>query len=139
MISIRAAKISDFYGIVPDPQGLQACGAYFNSSIFSWTGLADDQIACMWGLISPSILSESAYLWLLTSPLIDEHKFAFVRHSQLVLRSILEDFPVITGHVLADQERSKKWLSWLGVTFKPSIDHGQTRLIPFELRRAISG
>ena len=139
MITVRKAKIGDFHGIVPDPAGLQACGAYFNSSLFAWTGLVDDRIACIWGLVAPSILSDSAYLWLLTSDLVDEHKFTFVRHSQMILKSMLEDFPLITGHVLADQERSKKWLKWLGVIFKPSIDAGQTRLIPFELRRAISG
>lgn len=139
MISIRPAKLSDFQNIIQGRDALLACGAYFNASLFSWTGLVDEKIACVWGLVAPSILSESAYLWLLTSDLIEEHKFTFVRHSQLVLPGMLEDFPLISGHVLADQARSKKWLKWLGVTFGPAIDRGQTRLIPFELRRASGG
>lgn len=140
-VEIRKARAEDFFGLAIDPIGLQACNAYLSASVFAWTGLMEDRIACIWGLVSPTILSESAYLWLLTTPEVDEHKFIFVRHSQLILERMLEDFPLITGHVLSDQPMSKKWLKWLGVTFLPTITgyDGVIRLTPFELRRALRG
>jgi hypothetical protein len=92
----------------------------------------------MWGLIAPTIFSEQAYLWLITTDLVDEHKFTFVRHSQMVIRGMLEQFPLIVGHVLWEQSRSKKWLKLLGVKFGRPIE-GKTRIVPFELRRSYIG
>ena len=101
-------------------------------SIMSWTGLVENKVACVWGIISPTILSDSAYLWLLTTDLVDEHPFLFVRHSQMVVEKLLEDFPCIKGHVVAGETRSIRWLKWLG--FK--LGHQEGGLIDFERRRA---
>jgi hypothetical protein len=139
-VEIRKALEEDFNGILNDPTSIMVCGAYLRASVTAWTGLIHPSgIACIWGLVSPTVLSDSAYLWLLTTPVVDDHKFTFVRHSQLVLDRMLEDFPTIVGHVLADQTRSKRWLKWLGVTFEPSIQAGSTHLTPFKLRRALRG
>src|SRR6516162_542832 len=40
-----------------------------------WVGMHDDQVACVWGLSSPTTISNKAYLWLLTTDLVDKHKF----------------------------------------------------------------
>lgn len=134
---IRHARKEDFYGVTMNAKELQSCYAYLKASAFAWTGLINKEIACVWGLVPPTILSDSAYLWLLTTPVVDEHRFTFVRHSQMVIEGLFEQFPIITGHVLADHTRSKRWLKWLGVKFMPAV--GEGRLIPFELRRAARG
>jgi hypothetical protein len=138
-IEIRKTRAEDFLNLGYDAEQLGACHAYLSNSLHAWTGVIEDKIACVWGLIPPSILSDNAYLWLLTTDVVDEHRFTFIRHSQMVVQIMLEDFPTIVGHVLADHERSKRWLKWLGVTFKPSIEAGPTRIVPFELRRALRG
>ena len=134
-VDIRPAKKEDLSGLNMNEQGLRSCRAYLNASVFAWTGLVDGQIVCIWGLVPPTLLSDSAYLWLITTPVVEDHKFAFVRHSQIILNGMLDSFPLIVGHVLADQPQSKKWLKWLGVKFMPA----EGRLIPFELRRASCG
>jgi hypothetical protein len=139
VIEIRKARAEDFTGLVQDPDALRACYNYLNASVTAWTGMIDGGLACIWGLVPPTILSDTAYLWLYTTPVLDQHKFTFVRHSQLMIEKMLEDFPVIVGHVLAGQERSKRWLKWLGVTFKPIEARGHVRLVPFELRRTLRG
>jgi len=83
-----------------------------------WLGMHDGKVACMWGLAPPTVISDRAYLWLLTTDLVEEHKFLFVRHSQVAVESALERYPVIVGHVEVGNTAAKRWLSrWLGAKF----------------------
>lgn len=145
-VEIRPAKAMDIERILlrsvdgKKPGAMVITRRYFESSLFAWTGLIDGKLACIWGLIAPTIFSEKAYLWLITTDLIDDHKFIFIRHSQMVISGMLDQFPVIAGHVLWEQSRSKKWLKWLGVRFGQPIEGSQNaRIVPFELRRADIG
>lgn len=79
-------------------------------------GYVDDKLACMWGLIPPSLLSETAYLWLLSTDLVQEHKFLFVRHSQRWIEETLIRYPVIVGDMI-DNPSTRAWLRWLGAEF----------------------
>lgn len=89
-------------------------------------GYVDDEVACMWGLIPPTLLSQTAYLWLLTTDLVDAHRFLFVRHSQRWLEETLKVYPVIVGSVAIDNHSARKWLSWLGAQFS-TPDRGMIR------------
>lgn len=62
----------------------------FDMSTSIWIGLIDDHLACIWGLIPPTLMSNQAYLWLYTTDVIKEHQFILVRHSQLVMEEILK-------------------------------------------------
>ena len=56
-----------------------------------WFGMVDDQVAAVWGLVTPSLISnQRAYLWLLTTDLVEQHKFIFIRRSQLFVEEALE-------------------------------------------------
>lgn len=96
-----------------------------------WAGFHDNQFACMWGLIPPTLLSTSAYLWLVVGELVEEHKFIFVRQSQLEVAKMLEIFPEIVGHCDVRHERSMQWLKWLGAKF----DYSQGPACPFTITR----
>ena len=98
----------------------------------AFSGFINDEIACIWGIHARTILNDSVYLWLLTTKLIEEHPFVFVRHSQIVARELLETYSKINGWVLKNNELSIKWLQWLGCTF---IDE-EPGILGFELRRA---
>jgi hypothetical protein len=120
-VQISAADKVDLKGVVKRSAQANTPGAaailkdYLRRSIYAWTGLIDGDVACIWGLIAPTILSDKAYLWLLTTDLVDEHQFIFVRHSQLQVQEMLKEFPTIVGHVKVKDERAKRWLRWLGV------------------------
>lgn len=103
---------------------------FIQRSILHYVGTVDGKTACMFGLIAPSLMSSQAYLWLLTTDLVDEHQFIFVRRSQLVIKQLLKDFPVIVGHVAPDNERGKRWLRWLGAEIG-SPEHGR---MPFTIK-----
>lgn len=88
----------------------------------TWIGTVNGQMACVWGLIPPSLLSEKAYLWLYTTKLIEEHKFLFVRHSQRWMEQALLQYPEIIGFTKVGNDRAIRWLKWLGGEISPEVD-----------------
>lgn len=99
-------------------------------SVVIWTGLIDGQLACIWGVIPPTLMSTQAYLWLYTTDIIKEHQFTLVRHSQLVIEEILKDYPSIVGHATMGSSKSIRWLKWLGAKF----GEPQGTMIPFRIK-----
>jgi hypothetical protein len=84
-------------------------------------GLVDGKVACAWGLIPPTVLSNTAYLWLLTTDIIVEHKFLFIRHSQRYIEEALKRYPTIIGDVVGYNPSAKRWIRWLGGEFGPIV------------------
>lgn len=97
-----------------------------------WKGIVNDRLLCVWGLIPPTLLSDQAYLWLITTEAAAEHEFVLVRQSQIEIKKMLTKYPRIVGHCEATSPRSIRWLKWLGAVFGDPVD----RLIPFVIRRA---
>ncbi len=85
-----------------------------------WTGFVNEEPACMWGLAPPTLLSDSAYLWLITTELVKDHQFPFVRHSQIEMEKMLQAYPLIVGHCDLRHPNSVRWLKWLGAVFDTS-------------------
>jgi hypothetical protein len=89
----------------------------FDESRSVYAGLIDDRIVGVWGIKAGTLLSRSAMIWLLTTKLIEEHPLVFVRHSQIELKKLEEEFSIVWGYVWANYSLSVKWLHWLGFTF----------------------
>ena len=96
-----------------------------------WLGMVDDKVACIWGLAPGSSISNRAYLWLLTTDIVTEHKFLFVRYSQRYVEEMLKQYPVLYGEAEINNEPAKRWLKWLGARF----GEPNGRFIPFEIKR----
>ena len=105
----------------------------FDMSTSMWIGLIDGQLACMWGLIPPTLMSNQAYLWLYTTDVIKEHQFVLIRHSQLVMEEILKRYKCVCGHVVmgSGDSKSVRWLKWLGAKFGEPGERG----VPFRIVR----
>jgi hypothetical protein len=99
----------------------------------AFVGLIDDKVACLWGIHAKTLLADAAYLWMITTPAVEEHPFVFVRHSQRMAQAILAEYSTIEGHVLVDNAISAKWLKWLGAELEESSIEGT---LEFKLRRA---
>lgn len=97
-----------------------------------WTGRIDGELVSVWGLIPPSLISDRAYLWMFATKRVNDHKFLFVRKSQLVVADMLKRYRVITGHCVAGAESSIRWVRWLGGVFEQS----DGRYLPFKIERA---
>jgi|SRR5215472_10912365 len=114
------------------PNAEQMLKSWLRRSEEVWLGLHDDTVACVWGLSSSSLASNRAYLWLLTTDLVEHHKFSFVRHSQLVIEDALKRHEMIIGHVELRNGPAKRWLRWLGASIGPPEETGYC---PFVIRR----
>ena len=95
-------------------------------------GMVDDVISCIWGLIPPSLVSTKAYLWLLTTDQTQSHQFHLVRHSQIEVARLLDEYDLIIGHCSPKQPKSVRWLRWLGAEFQDPDELGR---LPFQIRR----
>lgn len=115
-------------GIVTDQEAktLDACLAL---ATHIWVGEVRGEIVCSWGLVPPSLLAEEAYLWLYHTPKVEAYKFLFVRHSQLVMERMLEEYPKIVGVTDRNASSSIRWLRWLGAEFTDTGDD----YIPFKI------
>ena len=96
-----------------------------------WAGMVDGEIACLWGLAPPTFLSENAYLWLLTTDIVEEHKFLFIRYSQRYVEEMLKVYPRIVGHVEINNLQAVRWIRWLGA----KIGEPENGFRPFVIRR----
>lgn len=100
-----------------------------------WVAMIHDEIACCWGFVPPTLLSEEAYLWMYHTPIVEQHKFLFVRNSQLIRDKVLLEYPLIYGHVKASAVSSRRWLKWLGATFGEQVNG----MLRFEIRKRANG
>ena len=117
--------------IVLDENGGKAMDFCLLMSTVIWAGFIDKGLACIWGVIPPTLMSSQAYLWLYTTDLIKEHQFILVRHSQLVIEEILKEYPSIVGHAIIVSSKSIRWLKWLGARFGTP----QGTALPFRITR----
>lgn len=97
-----------------DTKALESCTAYASHL---WVGYIRDVPVCAWGLVPPTLISDCAYLWLYATPGIDEHKFIFVRNSQVVMEQMRAIYPTIYGVTDVNDRRAIRWLRWLGAKF----------------------
>jgi hypothetical protein len=113
------------------PNAEQILKRWLRTSEEVYLGMHDEKVACVWGLAPPTTISNRAYLWLLTTDLVEKHKFIFVRHSQLVIEDALKRYEVIHGNVAVDNPSARRWLRWLGASIA-TPEKGFSR---FEIRR----
>jgi hypothetical protein len=139
-ISIVPAKDVDVdYGDVlrrsavgDQPNALETMLKFINGSACTFVGYSDDLVACVYGLITPTLLSDRAHMWLLTTDVVNDHKFVFIRHSQVVIEAVLERYSQIVGETSVKDEKALRWMKWLGAEFTyPS----GVELVPFRITR----
>lgn len=88
-----------------------------NNSERLWIGKDSHDILAMWGLIAPTLLSDTAYLWLFTTKHFATHRLMFLRRSRQGIADMLRLYPTIVGHCKLSAAQSRQWLTWLGADF----------------------
>lgn len=95
-------------------------------------GFYAGELKCIWGLITPSLLSSEAYLWLhMLVEDLEDCKFVFIRHSQVVVGELLKQYSTITGHCEIRNTRAIEWMRFLKAKFYEPADG----LLQFVIRR----
>ena len=136
--SIHRASKADIYELIRfygEDKFDETQVAFFRKCVTNaaqlYVGFVDDEVVCFWGLIPPSLLSDSAYLWLYTAEELKGNEFVFVRQSQIAVREMLLHYTEVIGHTEAGNTKGIRWLRWLGAEF----GHPLGQVIPFTIRR----
>ncbi len=80
----------------------------------AWTYRADGQIICMAGISPLSLIGHTGVPWLLGSPLVVQHRRAFMVETRRMVAHWLTLFPLLRNVVDARYEAAIRWLRWLG-------------------------
>lgn len=105
-------------------------------SQYCFTGTVGGKMAVIWGIKQPSLISDTAHLWAITTTLVDKYPFVFLRHSREFISQMESQYRILNGYVIDDYERSKKWLRWLGFAIEPPQRFEKMKLCRFEKKRA---
>ena len=130
-IRFRQAELYDAHRIVPrlrqrDYENLERFGApvmqvedALRISVAAFTAELDGNVVAMWGVRATCVLDDRAYLWMLGTPAIEEHPFAFLRYSRVVMRHMRDHYSMLYGEIEVDYVASIRWLRWLGARILP--------------------
>lgn len=129
--SYSARQVFEKSGIKELPGAEETLETLLIRSKVRHIGFVDGEVAAMWGLVPQSLLSNQAYLWLLTTELAEQHKFLLVRYSQMFVAQALEHYETLVGHCAAGNFSTKRWIRWLGGEFGT----GNGKLVPFVIKR----
>ena len=87
-------------------------------------GFVNNNVVCCWGLIPPTIISDTAYLWLYCTDKLKDNKFLFIRRSQIEIKKMLSQYCYIIGHVAVGNDLAINWLKWLGASISVHSSNG---------------
>ncbi len=115
--------------------GTTALKAEIKNANCCFTGRVDGEVAVIWGVTSATLLSDSGFVWMVTSKQADKVPFIFARRSQLELQKTLQLIPRLYGTCFAYNKRSLRWLTWLGAEIGKLNYHKGIAQYPFTFRR----
>lgn len=79
----------------------------------SFVCLVDGKPAAIFGGHSETLLGECR-LWMLTTPLIEEHQVPLLRASKRFVKWMAANYGPVVGMVDSEFEKSRNWLRWIG-------------------------
>lgn len=79
----------------------------------SFTLFIDGQPAAIFGGHSETLIGECR-LWMLTTPLIEDHQIPLLRASRQYVKWMFTNYGPVVGMVDAEFEKSRNWLRWIG-------------------------
>lgn len=116
---LRSISLTEMKGYLDDIDIPEAHRSIFISwaadSVPLLVGTYDSKLLCLVGLIPPTFLSDTAYIWCYDTAEVRNHSILFGRHARRLLTSLRRAYPRILGH--CNNPRSIAWLTSLGATF----------------------
>ncbi len=99
----------------------QAIRASVAASIESHTWLADGEVMVIRGVSRRTFLSPYVCVWMLGAKGLRKHPVAFLKGSRTWVEGMLDKFGHLINYVDERNQRSLKWLKWLGFTVHPAV------------------
>lgn len=100
-------------------EAAEAAAFCVRESSQAWTWLVDGIPACIFGVRSITMLTGDYEAWFASSPLVERHRFAFIRGCKKLMPAFAAEFPGLSGICDARYTQSLEWLRWLGFQVEP--------------------
>ena len=129
--TVNAAQALTFLGAadMPETDRAHLVMASHNSTLLLTAFEGDTQIGLL-GLIPVTLMSDTAYVWLYTTPDVAARPVSFGRLSRGVLQNLLTIYPHLIG--FCTTRNAANWITWLGGHLLPP----RLNVTPFEIRSA---
>jgi hypothetical protein len=85
----------------------------------AWAAFVDGDLAVVYGLVVPTILSHEAHPWLLATDVVERPavRRAFARRSRAEAARLMQGFDRYSNWCDVENGEAMRWLFWLGFTF----------------------
>lgn len=83
-------------------------------------GMYEGKLLCILGFVRGSLISDTAYAWLLTTDAALDHPVVYGRYTKRVLERVKQTYPHLVGICMKENKLSKTWLERLGAKV---VDH----------------
>lgn len=113
------------------PQALEILYRRICATQNVFVGFIKGDVACIYGLAPPTVLSNQAHIWIITTDTVEQNKFIFVRHSQMVIEAALKEWDHIYGETYIKDRHAFKWIKWLGGVY----GHPVGVFVPFSISK----
>lgn len=104
--------------------------AWLVSRDTTFTGVADGEPVCMFGIKAPGMLNDVASPWMLASENLQFHSREFLRRSRDMVSMLRTTFPLMENYVDARNVAAIRWLHWVGFSLYYAEPYGVAQL-PF--------
>lgn len=95
-----------------------------NSPNRCFTGWADGEPICMFGVAEGSLLGNTGIPWMIGSSKLDDHAMTFLRNSHRALSFMSLGYDTLFNYVDARNTKAIEWLRWLGFDIEEARPYG---------------
>lgn len=101
----------------------------------AWLALLDSVPVAVYGIRPSGSPLQPAVLWLVTTRVVESAKIQLAKASARFVYSALAEWGVLEGWVLCENERSQRWLTWMGFTLSEPFELEPVGLVrKFQMR-----
>lgn len=95
-----------------------------NSSQFSTIAVVNNTPCAVFGLSTPSVLSDNGCPWLLGANSMLKHKKLILQYSKVIVLDMMNKYNYLYNYVHEDNLANIRWLKWLGFEIDDAKQHG---------------
>lgn len=126
---MRKAEVDEVWAAAHQTP-LEALAASLEVSRDAQVWLVEGRPMALFGVGSWSVLNLNGIPWLLTAEGIEDHVRPFLRDCKQAVAAMREEYAILENYVDARNDKSVKWLRWMGFTIDPAKPFGVDQL-PF--------
>lgn len=113
----------------------QSLAAAIRKSDPCFAGYHDGRVAAVWGIMQESMIVDHAFLWMVTTKVVEENPLTFARHARIEVDRLMQHYSMLYGTMDPEIPINPIWLKWLGFEILAPTTISGKLYHPFSRRR----